>query len=156
MKIALIAIIGVVVIGMAVGLAIGLGGLFGREPIPTPPCEPGEICLTAQQLCDEYKANAVEADYKYQGKIIKISGEVKGMDRDFITQTAYLKLDCGVLTWVDLVWCYFNWGSESEFVGVETGDVVSVRCACIGKTWCLDILSEAVQLANCTSVKHLY
>jgi len=66
-----------------------------------------------------------------------ISGEVQNIDRDFYTQTAYLTLDCGILTFIDLVWCYFNWGSESQFVGVEIGDVVSVRGERIGKTWCV-------------------
>ena len=51
------------VIGIGVGIAIGLGGLFGKETVPSPPCEAGMICVTAEQLCDDYYESTIAADY---------------------------------------------------------------------------------------------
>jgi len=36
------------VIGVGVGIAVGFGGLFGKQTVPPPPCELGMICVTAE------------------------------------------------------------------------------------------------------------
>jgi gamma-glutamylcyclotransferase (GGCT)/AIG2-like uncharacterized protein YtfP len=95
-------------------------------PTPTPTCEPGLICVTAAQLCDDYDTNKLAADNKYKGKPIEIYGEVKEIDRDSITGRPYITLDCGLLLNIDRVWCYFNKADEAELEQLEKGDWVYV------------------------------
>jgi len=89
----------------------------------------------------------------YKRKIIEVSGEVKYIAN--VYGAAYLTLDCGVLTYVDLVWCYFDLAHESQLVPIRIGDGVSVRDACIGKPFHASIMDGAIQLVECTSVKLL-
>ena len=46
------------------------------EPTPTPTCEPGVICVTADQLCDDYDKNSFQADAEYYGNILDVSGRI--------------------------------------------------------------------------------
>jgi len=86
-------------------------------------------------------------------RTIEVSGEVKDIDN--VYGAAYLTLDCGVFTYVDLVWCYFDLAHQSQLVPIRTGDLVSVRGACIGKPFHASIMDGAIQLVECTSVKLL-
>jgi hypothetical protein len=153
MKIIILMLAIAVVIGAGVGIAVGFGGLFGKEKVPTPPCEAGMICVTAEQLCDDYHESTIAADYTYKDKIIEVSGEVKNIDN--VYGAAYLTLDCGVYTYVDLVWCYFDVAYQSQLVTIRVGDIVSVRGLCVGKPFHAAIMAGAIQLVECTSVKLL-
>ncbi len=153
MRIIVLMLVIAVIIGAGVGIAVGFGGLFGKQTVPLPPCELGMICVTAEQLCDDYFDSTIAADYMYKGKIIEVSGEVKDIDN--IYGAAYLTLDCGVFTYVDLVWCYFDLVHQSKLVPIRTGDLVSIRGLCIGKPFHASIMDGAIQLVECTSVKLL-
>jgi hypothetical protein len=153
MKVIILMLVIAVVIGAGVGIAVGFGGLFGKQTVPPPPCELGMICVTAEQLCDDYFDSTIAADYMYKGKIIEVSGEVKDIGN--VYGAAYLTLDCGVFTYVDLVWCYPDLAHESQLVPIRKGDLVSVRGLCIGKPFHASIMDGAIQLLECTSVKLL-
>lgn len=153
MRILLLMVAIAVVIGVGLGIAIGIGGLFGKEKVPTPPCEAGMICVTAEQLYDDYDESTIAADYMYKGKIIEVSGIVKDVDN--IYGAAYLTLDCGVFTYDNLAWCYFDLAHQSQLVPIRVGDLVSVRGLCIGKPFHASVLRGAIQLVECTSVKLL-
>ena len=43
-----------------------------------------DYTLTAVELWREYQANEVAADSKYKGKTLLVSGEVVGIDKDFL------------------------------------------------------------------------
>ena len=115
-------------------------------PHPTPTCEPGVICVTAEQLCDDYNANEIAADATYKGNILVVSGAVDGIGRDILSNDkAYLRMNCG---WITDVWCYFDEAYESQLVPVDEGDLVSVRGECMGKN-----IIKRIILEHCTSVE---
>jgi hypothetical protein len=152
-RVLLILIIVVILIAAGVGSWIFLTA--GEEPAaeptpmptPTPTCEPGVICITADQLCQEYDENRFQADAEYKGNILDVSGRIGEIDRGLITDQAFLTLDCGLLSdvFTDL-WCYFDKDDEGKLLSVEVGDYAVVRGNCSGKG--LIYLS----LRNCSSI----
>jgi hypothetical protein len=113
---------------------------------PTPTCEPGVVCVNAEQLCDDYDANEVAADAKYKGKILEVSGEVKRIE-SFLDEI-YLTLDCG---WFTYVWCYFDEADKDKLMHVVEGDYVKVRGRGAGEA-IIDLLDQP-KLDHCKSVQ---
>jgi len=163
-RLVLILVTAVVLIAAIVGVILvvlyATGGEQPSEPTPTPTpmpnttymttptptCEPGVICVTAEQLCDDYSKNDIAADAKYKGKTLDVSGKIKEIDRGF-TGGAFITLDCGLVT---RVWCYFDKAHESEMTQVVEGDYVVVRGEGAGEAL-LDLLDQP-KLEHCTSV----
>jgi hypothetical protein len=114
-------------------------------PPPTPTCEAGVICITASKLCADYNANEIAADNDYKGKIIDISSKIQDIDREQLSDRAYLTMDCGIIT---DVWCYFDKAYESQLVPLEKGDYVVVRGTCAGKD-----MFERISMEHCTSAE---
>ena len=130
----------IVVVLIAAGVA---GWIFITErgepaaettPTPTPTCEPGRICVTADQLCDDYDKNSFQADAAYKGNILDVSGKIGVIGRGLISEEPYLTLDCGLLSDVFTdVWCYFDEDDKDNLIPIEEGDYVVVRGNCTGK-----------------------
>lgn len=144
----------IVVILAAAGVAGWLFLTAGEEPVvettptPTPTCEPGVICITADKLCSDYDKNSFQADAKYKGNILDVSGKIGEIGRGIISDEAFLTLDCGLVS--DLftdVWCYFDEDDEDELIPIEEGDYVVVRGNCTGQGTVL-----SVTISNCFSV----
>jgi hypothetical protein len=145
----------IVVILIAAGVA---GWIFITErgepaaettPTPTPTCEPGVICVTADQLCDAYDKNSFQADAEYKGNILDVSGRIGEIGRGILTEQAFLTLDCGLFS--DLftdVWCSFDEDDEDKLIPIEEGDYAVVRGNCTGKGTML-----AVTIMHCSSVE---
>ena len=161
-KITLILVFTVLFIAVVAGAVIGVWYVVDKEtastptptptvnvtPFPPPTCEPGVICVTAEQLCDDYDVNEVAADHKYKGNIIEVSSIVDGLGRDILNKNkAFLRMNCG---WITDVWCYFDEAFESQLVPVEEGDLVSVRGECMGKN-----VIKRIVLDHCTLVESL-
>jgi len=118
------------------------------EPTPTPTCEPGAICVTADQLCDDYNQNSFQADAEYKGNILDVSGKIGRIDRDLLSNEPYLTLDCGLFTDVFTdVWCYFDEDDTDKLISIEEGDYVVVRGNCTGKS------TLYVAIRHCSSVE---
>ena len=159
----LILVVAIVLIAAIIGVVLvdlyATGGEQTSEPTPmqnttstitpTPTCEPGVVCVTAEQLCDDYEKNEIAADYKYKGKILDVSGKIKEIERG-LTGGAFITLDCGFAT---RVWCYFDKAHESEMTQVEAGDYVVIRGEGAGEAL-LDLLDHP-KLEHCTSVEVL-
>ncbi len=159
-KITLILVFTVLFIGVVAGAVIGVLYVVDNEtastptptptvnvtPPPTPTCEAGVVCVTAEQLCDDYDANEVAADYQYKGKILEVAGKV-GSIESFLDET-YLTLDCG---WFSYVWCYFDKADEDKMMHVVEGDYVKIRGEGAGEA-ILDLLDQP-KLEHCKSVQ---
>jgi hypothetical protein len=153
-RVLLILIIVVILIGAGVAswIVITAGEEPAAEPTPiptpTPTCEPGVICITADQLCREYDENRFQADAIYKGNILDVSGRIGEIDKGLITDQAFLTLDCGLLSdvFTDL-WCYFDEEDEDKLLSVEERDYAVVRGNCSGKG------TLYLSLRHCSSVK---
>lgn len=108
------------------------------------------IYITAERLCDDYDENEMSADDIYKGKILEVSGKVKQIDRVPFTGAAYLTLDCGLIPYIDRVWCYFNKADESLLMQINIGDLVTVR----GEGAGANLLGKP-KLVHCTSVQFI-
>ena len=132
----------IVVILIAAGVAgwkfLDTRGEPAAEPMPTPTCEPGRICVTADQLCDGYDKNSFQADAEYKGNILDVSGKIGrigGGDGDVLSEEPYLTLDCGLFSDVLTdVWCFFDEDDIDKLLSIEEGDYVVVRGNCTGKS----------------------
>ncbi len=117
-------------------------------PTPTPTCEPGVICVTADQLCDDYDKNSFQADAEYKGNILDISGKIGVIGRGLVSEEPYLTLDCGLLSDVFTdVWCYFDEDDKDKLISIEEGNYVVVRGNCTGKS------TIYVAIRHCSSVE---
>ena len=114
-------------------------------PAPTPTCEAGVICVTPSKLCADYNANELAADHDYKGKILDLSSKIEDIDREPLTNRAYLTMDCGIIT---DVWCYFDKAYESQLVPLKKGDYVVVRGICAGTD-----MFERISMEHCTSAE---
>jgi hypothetical protein len=123
----------------------GIAPTLTPEPTPLPTCEAGVICITASKLCSDYNDNELAADNDYKGKILDLSSRIEDIDREPLSDRAYLTMDCGIIT---DVWCYFDAAYESELDPFQKGDYVTVRGTCSGKD-----MFERISLEHCTSIQ---
>lgn len=156
-KIAIILVFTVIFSAVVAGAVIGVLYVVDNEtastptptvnttPAPTPTCEAGVICVTPSKLCADYNANELAADHDYKGKILDLSAKIEDIDREPLTDRAYLTMDCGIIT---DVWCYFDTAYESELVPLKKGDYVVVRGICAGKD-----MFERISMEHCTSAE---
>ena len=156
-KIAIILVFAVIFSAVVAGAVIGVLYVVDNEtastptptvnttPAPTPTCEAGVICVTPSKLCADYNANELAADHDYKGKILDLSAKIEDIDREPLTDRAYLTMDCGIIT---DVWCYFDTAYESELVPLKKGDYVVVRGICAGKD-----MFERISMEHCTSAE---
>ena len=156
-KIAIILVFTVIFSAVVAGAVIGVLYVVDNEtastptpavnvtPPPTPTCEAGVICITPSKLCADYNANELAADHDYKGKILDLSAKIEDIDREPLTDRAYLTMDCGIIT---DVWCYFDKAYESQLVPLKKGDYVVVRGICAGKD-----MFERISMEHCTSAE---
>jgi hypothetical protein len=156
-KITIILVFTVIFSAVVAGAVIGVWYVVDNEtastptptvnqtPPPTPTCEAGVICITPSKLCADYNDNELAADHDYKGKILDLSAKIEDIDREPLTDRAYLTMDCGIIT---DVWCYFDTAYESQLVPLKKGDYVVVRGTCAGKD-----MFERISLEHCTSAE---
>lgn len=116
---------------------------IASTPAPTPTHEAGVISISAGKLCADYNANELAADHEYKDKILDLSSEIEDIDREPLSDRAYLIMDCGLIT---DVWCYFDAAYESQLVPLQKGDYVTIRGTCAGKD-----MFERIILEHCTT-----
>jgi hypothetical protein len=92
------------------------------RPKPTPPV----IEISAAQLYQEYKANEVQADTKYKGRWLYVSGMVGQIGKD-ITDDPFLRILVGRYEF-ESVYASFPKSATSELARLSKGDQISVMC----------------------------
>lgn len=135
--------IGLPVAGVVVnGLAIIIGGCWllfmtamFKDAGNRVNVDPGPgLEITASALDKEYAANELEADGKYMGKVLVVTGKVLKVTRDDKPGKITVEL---VGTPGSTVDCHFDRAKQAELAGVAVGQEVTVRGTCKGKvrTW---------------------
>ena len=88
--------------------------------------------FTAKQLMAEYEANIVNADEKYTGKVMIISGTVSGIDKTNHDNNLCVLLKSG--TYFKSVQLNFDTSQTESVSALKEGDNVKVLGKCTGKS----------------------
>lgn len=86
--------------------------------------ETPEIEVSAEQLYADYEANGVAADEKYYDKVVRVTGIVNGIDRDFY-EDIYVSLQ-GDEYYGNVV-CYFAESHVKEAAQLSKGQAITVK-----------------------------
>lgn len=95
-------------------------------------------------LYEEYMANPINADSKYKGKILKLTGTVGTIDRE-IDQRTYITFDIDFLKDVRIT---FKKDQESKVAQLKKGQTVTIKGKCTGT-----LLSTTVALDDCEIIE---
>lgn len=140
------ALIGLLMIGLAVGLAVwgvtnsgGSSSDSGGEPDSFATTTAPAFALSAPEIVAEYRANEVAADQKYKGQIISVTGVITKIGKD-IMDSPYVTLDGGDPDSFRSAQLYFV--DSSALSTLSKGERLQAKCRCDG-------LSINVQLTRC-------
>lgn len=89
------------------------------------------IEVTAWDLYDAYQENEIAADALYDGKVLKVTGVIDDIGKDFL-DIPYIVLTDGGLFTLGGVQCYFNEQHEPELALLNKGEIVTVIGECDG------------------------
>jgi hypothetical protein len=118
-----IAVMGVILVGGALGGVLLLTAVCETEPVPD--CPSGVLCATSGEMCDVYAQNEITGDAMYKGQNLRVSGKVRVVQRSSIPGSTYLSLACpGIQNYG--VRCYFTTENEGMLVGIEKDQNVLV------------------------------
>jgi hypothetical protein len=121
------------------GLLANLSSIARNEEVETGDA----LKISAGQLCREYNANIVNADERYKGKVLEVTGQVKLVSKERIGR---ITVELGSRD--DSVDCDFGSSTRSELAGIENGQTVTIRGKCKG----VDRRSKYVVLGSCKMV----
>lgn len=117
-----------------------------EKPRPTPTPAPALIEVTAQELIDAYEENQLNADEKYEGEEMAITGFVEDIGENFIGQQ-YVTLNNGDDSTVRLVQCFLDRYDDDCMEAakqLKVGDKITIIGVCEGRG------TFNVCLADCT------
>jgi len=134
----------IVVIIVVLGLVgAGYGYYLYNKPVANLDHQDADFALTAEDLFSQFENNEFDANQKYLGKIIEVSGKVKDLsigdsgDLNMILASGseMFGINCGI---TDV--------NESRYKNYKVGDSVWVKGECAG-------ISMDVVLTRCVIVK---
>jgi hypothetical protein len=99
------------------------------------------IAVDATTLIADYKANEVRGDAKWKGKLVRVTGIVGDIKKDF-TDSAYVTVGTGAEFEPD-VWCNLKPGQEGGAAALSKGARATFKGRVNG------LLITSVQLADC-------
>jgi hypothetical protein len=89
------------------------------------------ITISSSQLFAEYKANDINADRKYKGKILQVSGTAEHISRD-IVDNIYVTLKGGEYE-IFSIQCFFSDQFEDQAARLRPHQYLTIRGRCDGK-----------------------
>lgn len=101
------------------------------------------IPISTVELYDEYSKNEINADQKFKGKILYITGTVTDISRDVFSDNPCISLDSGDAFGFYPVYCFFSKSEENSLTELTAGDEISI----VGK--CTGVAVSCVQLTGC-------
>lgn len=111
---------------------LAVGSVDSEEKTRQVKSAQAEASVSAQQLYNQYEANEVEADNRYKGKVISVTGVIGDIGKD-ITDNAYVLLSSGDLFGMFGVQCFFDESQEASFTSLRTGQQVAIKGRVDGK-----------------------
>jgi hypothetical protein len=90
------------------------------------------VSTSAVQLYAQYEANEVEADNKYKGKVLAVTGVAGDIGKDIMDE-AYVLLSSGDALGMFGVQCFFSESEEQNFSNLRTGQQLTIKGRCDGK-----------------------
>ncbi|MBJ7391862.1 MAG: hypothetical protein JHC85_09860 [Chthoniobacterales bacterium] len=88
------------------------------------------VTISAVQLYGQYETNEVEADNRYKGKVVTVTGEIENIGKD-LTDEAYVSLGTGNILFS--VQCFFGESEEHSFTSLRKGQQLTIKGRCDGK-----------------------
>ena len=137
-------------VSLATLLALTVAPLGCQKQKQKPPAAPPEPVATvkAGDLIKEYRANALAADGKYKGKLIKVTGKFDGVQKapllGYVLQL--LPEDAGEANLV-FVQCFLAEEAHDEASKLQAGQLITVLGTCDGQT------VSQVKMSKCTLAK---
>jgi hypothetical protein len=116
------------------------GGDHGGSPAES------AVSVQATELLADYKANEVRADGKWKGKMVKVTGFVSEIKKDF-TDSSYVNVGTGAEIEIPIVQCSLKSGQESAAGNLSKGQPVSVKGRVKG------LILFSVDLEDCEILK---
>jgi len=122
-------IISTILVLIIIGTVFGSGGKKDSagttSSTPTAAAEtPVDIKVTASQLYAAYRANEIDADNKYKGKILEVSGTVSTIGKD-ILDSPYVALKTDDI--IGVVQCMLENSEKSKAAGLQKGQRIVVQ-----------------------------
>jgi hypothetical protein len=134
---------------LAVGFVLGLGllGCSGHSAAPTSPAAP-DATVKAGELLKEYSTNAVAADAKYKGKVLRVTGKFGSAQKAPLLGYAVQLLpeDAGDLN-LSGVQCFIVESAEADVAKMQPGQIITMQGTCDGQA------VGQVKVSKCTVVK---
>jgi len=129
-------------------LALGLLGCKTRTPPkPAAPTEP-DATVKAGDLLKEYSTNAVAADAKYKGKLLKVPGKFNSANKaPLLGYAIQLNPEDAPEASLSYVQCFIVESAEPEVAKLQPGQMITVMGTCDGQ-----VLGQ-VKLSKCVLVK---
>lgn len=100
------------------------------------------LAINADQLFSAYNENRISADNKYKDKLVKVSGQVKEINKG-ITGKTYITLQVSSNMPMSGIHCYFNDSYNAKVAEIRKGNNVTIVGECEGYQ------GFGVELSNC-------
>lgn len=106
------------------------------------------IEVTAETLLYDYKANEVNADLLYEGKLLAVTGTIINIGKDTLSDSPCVSLDGGEKYSLNQVQCFFSKksGDLEQLAALSDGDTITIYGKCTGS------FISNVQLSKCSLV----
>ena len=134
-------------VGALALLLPALGCQSGSKDKTPPPSGPA-IAVTAGEMLKEYGANAVAADAKYKGKLVRVTGKFGTAQKAPLLGYAVQVLpeDAGDVN-LSGVECFVTEAAQADVARFQQGQMVTLEGTCDGQ-----VVSQ-VKMSKCTVVK---
>jgi hypothetical protein len=129
-------------------LTLALSGCKGGTPTAPAPAPPPAVSVKAGDLMKEYSDNALAADAKYKGKILKVTGKFGTATKVPLKGYAATLLpeDAGDVN-LSGVQCFLLESAEADVAKFQPGEMVTIQGTCDGQS-----LAQ-VTMSKCSVVK---
>ncbi len=137
------------ILGLA-ALTLFLSGCKSRSPTTPATAPPAAIAVKAGDLMQAYggDANALAADAKYKGKLLKVTGKLGSVQKaPLMGYVATLLPEDATDLNLTGVQCFLLESAEADVANLKPGEIVTLEGTCDGQT-----LAQ-VKLSKCSVVK---
>jgi len=100
------------------------------------------IEVSPSQLFADYKANEVNADNLYKGKLLKVTGTIKSIGKD-IRDEPYITFDSGDI--ITSVQVYFMKSEQNKLADLSSGQKLTIIGTCGGKLMNVFIRNSSIE-----------